>query len=372
MSHVQDAASKTHFYADERCFWHGGGNYAQMAPVGGWVQPMVAGGLPEAPETKRRLRNLVEVSGLGAELNILRGETATDEDLQRIHPSQYLIEFKRLSDSGGGELGLRTPFGPGGYELAALSAGLVKQAVCAVSRGEAKNAYALARPPGHHCLPDYPNGFCLLANIAIAIEAARAEQLVQRVAVIDWDVHHGNGTEAIYYDDPNCLTISIHQERCYPQDTGFVENTGGKEAPHANMNIPLQPGSGHATYLEAMERLVIPKLRQFKPELVIVACGFDAATNDPLARMMCSTTTFQMMTNMLMAETAGKLVAAHEGGYSELYVPFCGHAVIAQMAGSSITLTDPLLARINGQQPNQRMQHFLSSEISNMVEFFGV
>jgi acetoin utilization deacetylase AcuC-like enzyme len=361
---------KTHFYSDERCFWHGGGNYAQMLPVGGFVQPLVSGGLPEAPETKRRLKNLIEVTGLSKELHVASAEQASDEDLKRIHPDSYLTEFQRLSAAGGGELGQRTPFGPGGYEIAALSAGLVKAALFSVLKGQAMNAYALSRPPGHHCLPDFPNGFCLLANIPIAIEAARAAHLVERIAVVDWDVHHGNGTEAIYYDDPNCLTISMHQERCYPPDTGQIENTGEKNAVNTNMNIPLPPGSGHATYLEVMERLVIPKLRAFKPELIVVACGFDAASNDPLARMMCSSMTFRRMTEMLMAETQGKLVAAHEGGYSEIYVPFCGHAVLEQMSGSSNTISDPLLDRINGQQPNTRMQAFLSTEVSRMVDFF--
>jgi len=230
----------------------------------------------------------------------------------------------------------------------------------------------LSRPPGHHCLPDFPNGFCLLANIPIAIEAARANKLVERIAVVDWDVHHGNGTEAIYYDDPNCLAISLHQERCYPQDTGDIDKTGGKNALGSNMNIALPPGSGHATYLEAIERLVVPMLRTFKPDLVIVACGFDAASTDPLARMMCSSVTFKLMTERLMAETQGKLVAAHEGGYSEAYVPFCGHAVLEQLSGSTINIADPLLERITGQQPGERLQAFQSSEITRMVEFFGV
>lgn len=367
-----DKPPSTHFYFDERCFWHGGGNYAQMLPVGGLVQPMVAGGLPEAPETKRRLRNLIDVTGLSAELHLSSTAAVTKQDLLRVHPEAYINEFKQLSDSGGGELGLRTPFGPGGFEIASLSAGLVKQAVASVLEGSAKNAYALSRPPGHHCLPDFPNGFCLLANIPIAIEAARAAQLVNRVAVVDWDVHHGNGTEAIYYDDPDCLSISIHQERCYPQDSGGIEKTGSIKAPGANMNIPLPPGSGHASYLEAMERLVVAKLREFKPELVIVACGFDAASTDPLARMMCSSVTFKEMSAMLMAETDGKIVMAHEGGYSEAYVPFCGHKVLEQMSGSALDIDDPMLERIIGQQPNERLQAFVSSEISSLVGYYSL
>ena len=125
-------------------------------------------------------------------------DPATREDLLRVHPADYLDAFKSLSDAGGGEMGRRTPFGPGGYEVAAQSAGLAKSALAAVIRGEVNNAYALSRPPGHHCLPDYPKGFCLLNNIGIAIEAAKAAGLAQRFAVLDWDVHHRNGTEAVF------------------------------------------------------------------------------------------------------------------------------------------------------------------------------
>lgn len=372
MAKHNDSNASTWFVTDERCFWHSGGNYAQLLPVGGLVQPLVAGGLPEAPETKRRLRNLIEVSGLAADLTITSAPAATKEDLQRVHPDSYIDEFKRLSDTGGGELGQRTPFAQGGFEIAALSAGLVKEAVRSVVSGEADSAYALSRPPGHHCLPDYPNGFCLLANIPIALQAARAELGLTRVAVVDWDVHHGNGTEAIYYDDPDVLTISIHQERCYPRDSGFIEHTGSELAPGSNMNIPLPPGAGHQTYIEVFERLVIPALRQFQPELVVVACGFDAANNDPLSRMMCSSATFKIMTDMLMTETDGKLVCAHEGGYSEVGVPFHGHAVLEQLSGSSVIIEDPMRARTMEQQPNERMLAFLSDEVSRLVAHFGL
>ena len=210
----------TGFFMDERCFWHAGGNYAFTMPVGGLVQPLAAGGLPENPETKRRLRNLMEVTGLMAELDLRSAAPASREDLLSVHPAAYLDDFKRLSDAGGGELGLRTPFAAGGFEIAALSAGLSLAAVEAVAKGDLDNAYALSRPPGHHALPDFPNGFCLLANIAIAIEAAKAKGLVRRVAVLDWDVHHGNGTEAIFYDRDDVLTISLHQEGNYPLEIG--------------------------------------------------------------------------------------------------------------------------------------------------------
>ena len=280
----------TGFFWDERCFWHGAGSYVFMVPVGGLVQPAATMGLPEAPETKRRIKNLIDVTGLAGVLDCRGGEPATDEDLGRVHAAGYLADFKRLSDAGGGELGLRTPFGPGAYEIAALSAGLVKTALFSVLQGQHRNAYALSRPPGHHCTADWPNGFCLLNNIAVAVEAAIAAGLAQRVAVVDWDVHHGNGTEAIFWNRPDVLTISIHQERNYPRDTGGPEATGGPNAPLSNLNIPLYPGGGHASYLTAMERLVLPALARFAPDIVVVACGFDASGVDPLSRMICGST----------------------------------------------------------------------------------
>lgn len=359
-------SDKTAFLWDEKCFWHYGGNYALLSPVGGLVQPMVSGGLPEAPETKRRLKNLMDVTGLSDELDMDSAAPASMRDLLRVHPQSYLDTFKEMSDNGGGELGLRTPFGAGAFEIAALSAGLVTEAIKRVQTGQARNAYALSRPPGHHCLPDFPNGFCLLANIAIAIEAARAQGLGKKFAVLDWDVHHGNGTEAIYLDRADVLAISIHQDRCYPHDTGGTDVSGTGAGAGLNMNTPLPPGCGHKAYLEVMERLVIPKLQAFDADLVIIACGFDASGFDPLARMMCSPETYRLMTRMVMEVTNGRMVAAHEGGYSELYVPFCGHAMLEEMSGSSIRAEDPLQARITGQQPDAYADAFHGQVIDRL------
>ncbi|MDA4848693.1 class II histone deacetylase [Hoeflea poritis] len=363
---------KTGFIWDEKTFWHAGSNYAMLAPVGGFVQPFVSGGLPEAPETKRRLKNLIDVSGIDEDLILESAQPATMDDLLQVHPKAYLDEFKTLSDNRGGELGLRTPFGPGAFEIATLSAGLSIRAVEGVLTSVYDNAYALSRPPGHHCLPDWPNGFCLLANIAIAIEAAIKKGLVGKVAVVDWDVHHGNGTEAIFYDRNDVLTISVHQDRCYPQDTGSASNTGKDKGDGFNMNIPLVPGAGHNTYLEVMERLILPKLKDYNPDLVIIANGFDASAVDPLSRMMCTSETFRMMTRRLMELTNGKLVAVHEGGYSELYVPFCGHAMLEEMSQSSLKIEDPLAQRLTGSQPDYAAEKFHSGRISELCEFFAI
>ncbi|WP_102109418.1 class II histone deacetylase [Oceaniglobus roseus] len=365
----------TGFFWDERCFWHGGGNYAQYLPVGGLVQPMAAGGLPESPETKRRLKNMLDVTGLLSELAAQSAPPATMEDLRRVHPEAFLTEFKRLSDAGGGEIGIRTPFGPGGFEMATLSAGLACTALDKVLAGELDNAYALSRPPGHHCLPDKPNGFCLLANIAIAVERAYAAKTASRIAVLDWDVHHGNGTEAIFYDRADVLTISMHQERNYPQDTGFFGDRGTGAGEGFNLNVPLPAGTGHKGYLEAFDRLVAPALTAFEPDAIVVACGFDAGLMDPLARMMATAETFRALTERTMALAdnlcGGKLVLVHEGGYSEFYVPFCGHATIQQLARSSTAAPDPVAENFMARQPDARFDAFLSGIIGEMAETLG-
>ncbi|MBN8630578.1 MAG: class II histone deacetylase [Rhodobacterales bacterium] len=365
----------TAFYSDERCFWHGGGNYAFTLPVAGLIQPTFAG-LPENPETKRRLRNLIEVTGLTRHLVMRGAEAATKDDLLRVHPESYLSAFKAMSDAGGGELGLRTPFGAGGYEIAALSAGLATAAVQAVLRGEVRNAYALSRPPGHHCTADFPNGFCLLNNIAIAIRAVQAEGLARRVAVIDWDVHHGNGTEAIFYDDPDVLTISLHQDRNYPMDTGGIEATGTGAGLGFNLNLPLPPGAGHVSYLRAMERVVLPALDRFRPEAIIVGCGFDAAAVDPLGRMLCTAGTFRDLTRLVMRAADrlcdGRLVLVHEGGYSEVYVPFCGHAVLEELSGAPVSAPDPLAATLAKRQPDARFDAFVAGWIDEAATALGL
>lgn len=362
----------TGFFWDEKCFWHAGGNYAFTLPIGGHVQPLAAGGLPESPETKRRLKNLMEVTGLSADLEMQSAPEATREMLLRIHPETYLTAFKKMSDAGGGELGRRTPFAAGGYGIAALSAGLAVAAVDAVVTGKLENAYALSRPPGHHCLPDFPNGFCLLANIAIAIEAAQSKGLAKRVVVLDWDVHHGNGTEAIYYDRDDVLTISLHQEGNYPLDTGAFADRGKGAGDGFNLNLPLPAGAGHTAYLHAMDTVVLPQIAAFKPDLIIVACGFDASAIDPLARMLATAQTFREMTERVKTAAAqlcdGRLVLVHEGGYSEVYVPFCGHATLEALSGSQITAPDPLGPSLDVRQPGPRFDAFLKGEIDHLAQ----
>ena len=363
---------KSAFFFDELSLWHSAGPHALILPVGGWVQPPAAAGHAESPETKRRLKSLLDVSGLTRQLHVRSAETATEEDLLRVHTPEYLQRFKAMSDAGGGLLGPNAPIGPGSYEIATLSAGLAMAAVEAVLSGEADNAYALSRPPGHHCLADSAMGFCFLANIPIAIEAAKARLGLGKVAVIDWDVHHGNGTQSIFEERGDVLTISLHQDGCFP--AGYSGDTDRGQGPGlgANINIPLPPGSGHEAYLYALQRIVIPALEQFEPELIIVACGYDANAVDPLARMLLHSDSFREMTRLVRTAAErlcqGRLVLVHEGGYSEAYVPFCGLATIEELAGIRTEVTDPLLEFMQLQQPKEALLAFQRQLIDGLIE----
>jgi acetoin utilization deacetylase AcuC-like enzyme len=362
---------RTGFFFDEKCLWHFGKPNALFFPVGGWVQPPNAAGYCESPDSKRRLKSLIDVSGLSSVLDVRSAPMLAREDLLRVHPATYLDRFAEMSAKDGGDMGFESTFGPGGYDIARVSAGLAAEAVEAVVKGELRNAYSLSRPPGHHCLPDTGLGFCLLANGALAIERAIARHKLARVAVIDWDVHHGNGTEAIFYERPDVLTISLHQERCFPYDTGRAQDRGRGRGEGYNINVPLLPGGGHQTYVDAMELIVLPALERYRPELIIVACGYDASIVDPLSRMMAHSETYRYLMQVTLDAASdlcnGRVVVMHEGGYSEAYVPFCGHALIEAMAGHRTEVTDPNLEFALQQQPNedfQKLQRRLLEEMA--------
>jgi len=363
---------RTGFFHDERCLWHGAsGGIALIARVGGWVQPTESTVSSQALQSQRRMVSLMQVSGLAAKVDCRSAPMATEADLLRIHPHRYLDRFKALSDAEGGELGDFAPFGPGGYEIARLSAGMTLHAVDSVLAGRHRNAYAMSHPPGQHCLADMPMGFCLLANIAIAIEAARHAHGVQRVAVLDWGAHHGNGAQTLFYERDDVLTVSLHQERCFPPGCGGAGERGAGRGAGFNINIPLLPGGGHDAYRHAMERIVIPAIDRFRPELIIVASAFDANGVDPLARMLLHSGSYRMLTERAMAladrHCNGRLVVVHEGGHAEVAVPFCGHAVVETLAGERLGVDDPLLELLEAWQPNARLAAFQRDLIDEMA-----
>jgi len=334
----------------ERYAWHDAGR-ASLNPL---VENYPAFDLPE---TKRRLHGLVEVSGLAEKLVRIAARPATEVELLRVHTGAYVARIRDLSSAGGGHAGEpNSQFGPDGFDVACLAAGGCLEAVKAVLEQRVNNAYVLVRPCGHHATADYGRGFAIFSNIAIAARAAKAQWKIDRIAVVDWDVHHGNGTQDIFYADPTVLTISLHQERLYPPDTGSIEEVGEGEGRGYNINLPLPPGSGHGAYLAALERVVRPALYAFRPDLIFIACGLDAGANDPLGRMLCHSETYRQMTRIVKNAAddlcEGRVIACHEGGYSPTYTPYCGLAVIETLADTRTDLEDPRLAwfsKVGGQ-----------------------
>jgi acetoin utilization deacetylase AcuC-like enzyme len=360
--------------------WHELYGWHDTATSTGFVYANAPAGLQpnrhyDSSESKKRLHELVAVSGLADGLERIRPEPATDDELLLVHTPAYL---ERISAEGrllkGGDAGDGfSPFGQGGDVIARLSTGGAIAATSAVLEGRVDNAYALVRPPGHHALPDTGMGFCIFANVSVAARVARARHGMGRIAVVDWDVHHGNGTQAIFYDDPATLAISIHQDNWYPHDSGHLHERGAGAGEGTTLNVPLPPGSGNGAYLAVLERVVIPALERFRPELILVACGFDANVLDPLARMMVTSTVYRAMSAMLLDAAAaicgGRIVFCHEGGYSEVYVPFCGLAVIEAMAGAKSTVEDPFIGLLDeiGGQPLQPHQAAVITEAAALV-----
>ncbi len=334
----------TGLVAHERYFWHDAGSGAGFSSASEFAQPDAH---PESPDTKRRLLALLETSGLADSLLRIRPRPARVDELTAFHTPRYVEEVRRLSGGSGGSIGESATIGHGSYEIALLAAGGCLEAIDAVLGGRAANAYALVRPPGHHAEPDRGRGYCVFGNAVLAVRHAQRVHGLGRVAVVDWDVHHGNGTELAFLEDPGVLTISIHQDRCYPVDSGQLEVVGRGAAAHTNLNVPLPAGSGPGAYLAAIERAVLPALERFRPELIVVASGLDASAMDPLGRMMATSETYRLMTRALMRAAAGlcagRIVATHEGGYSNAYVPFCGLAVLEELAGVRTPASDPYL-----------------------------
>ena len=349
---------KTGFLMHELYMWHNPGHAALWYPAGLKVQP---GEHAENAETKRRIRNLLEVSGLLDRLVDVKPRAATEEEILRVHTRDYLDRIKGLSAERGGDAGEGTPFGPGSYEIALLAAGGTIAMVDAVVEGRVDNGYALVRPPGHHAEPDLGRGFCIFGNVGVAVHHARHVHGLRRAAVVDWDVHHGNGTQRIFYQDPDVLTLSIHQDNWYPADSGHLHESGEGAGKGCNINVPLPPGCGRDAYIGAFERVVAPALRRFRPELIVVASGFDGSIYDPLGRMMVTSTTYRRLTRTMLdladELSGGKLVLSHEGGYSAAYVPWCGLAVMEELSGISTGIKDVFASSVEGCGGHQLYPH---------------
>jgi acetoin utilization deacetylase AcuC-like enzyme len=273
------------------------------------------------PENAKRLEAIVEhIQGIGLFETTRRiaGEPATRRDVERIHTSAMLHRLQHLAETGGGYLDIDTAIGPRSYDVALLAAGGAIAATRAVIDASVQGAYALTRPPGHHATPTHSMGFCLLNNIAIAAAWALDYGDIERLAIVDIDVHHGNGTQDSFESDPRVLYISLHQYPHYP-GTGHWRDTGRGEGKGTCINIPLPPQTGDSGYAAAFERLVEPALVRFHPQLILVSAGYDAHWADPLAWMLLSVSGYRRIVDILVRAARnlcrGRIVFVLEGGY---------------------------------------------------------
>jgi len=235
-----------------------------------------------------------------------------------VHGSGYLERVHRTSDLAG-HLDADTPVNPGSFETALLALGGVLQCCDAVMAGTVRRAFAAVRPPGHHAEPDRPMGFCLFANVAIACRYLQQQHRVGKVAVVDFDVHHGNGTQACFEHDPSVLFVSLHQQPCYP-GTGSTAEHGVGPGAGFTLNVPYAPGTQDEHFLRLVDTRVLPALDRFAPEVLLISAGFDAHRADPLAQTLLTDDAYAEITRRLVAAAErhcdGRVVSVLEGGYN--------------------------------------------------------
>jgi acetoin utilization deacetylase AcuC-like enzyme len=272
---------------------------------------------PERPERLTAAREAVaRQSAAGTHFDLVESRAATDDELVRVHDPRFVEALSKLR----GETGYLDPdtyVSAESIEVARRAAGSLVAMVDRIIDGPVSKGVALLRPPGHHARPSRAMGFCLLNNVAIAAAHARARG-IERVAIVDWDVHHGNGTQEIFWNDPHVLYVSTHQAPFYP-GTGAVDETGRGEGEGFTINVPLAAGGGDAVYASAFERVVLPVVESFAPDLVLVSAGFDASARDPLAQMELSPNAFGWMARELARlaslSAKGRMGLVLEGGY---------------------------------------------------------
>jgi acetoin utilization deacetylase AcuC-like enzyme len=269
---------------------------------------------PERPERLRAARDAV--AGAKARFEQVAVRDATDTELSRVHDPRFIEALGRLQGQKG-YLDPDTYVSAESVAVARLAAGSLVAMVDALIDGPVGKGVALLRPPGHHARPARAMGFCLLNNIAVAAAHAKSRGL-ERIAVVDWDVHHGNGTQEMFWSDPHVLYVSTHQAPFYP-GTGDVEETGEGDGKGFTVNVPLLAGGGDSIYASAFERIVLPVVEAYGPELVLVSAGFDGSARDPLAQMELSSDGFGWMAQELAKLAArsarGRMALVLEGGY---------------------------------------------------------
>ncbi len=300
----------------------------------------------ENAERVRNMRAALELGPLRDRVRFRDGRLATEDELRLVHTPGH-VERIREACAASAPAAAHTPTVPASWPAALRSVGCAIEAVDAAMAGVP--AYALVRPPGHHAQPDRADGYCLFSNTAIAAEHARRVHGVERVAVLDWDVHHGNGTQACFFDRADVLTISWHMRHgswgeSHPQ-TGSAFEIGEGAGRGFNVNFNLRFGTGDIGYLAAFERVVAPLLRAYRPDLILVASGQDASSYDPNGRMNLTMRGFRALgaaTRALADELCGgRLALVQEGGYARTYAALCLLATVEGVLGEEGSLPDP-------------------------------
>ncbi|HEY55540.1 MAG TPA: histone deacetylase [Dehalococcoidia bacterium] len=315
-------------------------------------------------ENAQRLEAIIshlEKTGLKKQLTLIEPRPATVEEIALVHQKKYIKEIEDLASQGGGWLDPDTVMSPGSYEAALYAAGGVMRALAAVMAGEVDSAFALVRPPGHHATAERAMGFCLFNNIAIAAKYALAEYKLERILIIDFDVHHGNGTQEAFYDNPQVMYISTHQYPFYP-GSGDLNESGGGAAEGTTINIPLPAGCGDGEYLAVFEKVIVPAARRFQPQLILVSAGYDNHWADPLALMEVSVSGFAKIAGVIkgLADELcrRRLVFTLEGGYNLDALAASVKATLDVLLGKS-GIDDPL-----GPSP----RHFKVADIGRLIE----
>lgn len=278
-------------------------------------------GHPERPERLTAIRTALDREGLLETLYPIAARRVTEDELKLVHTSSYIALVRRELSSIQGLRELSTGdtlASPGTLEAAEFAAGGVLAAVDAVMEGKARNAFVASRPPGHHATPDRGMGFCVFNNVAIAARYLQKVHGVRRVLIVDWDYHHGNGTQDAFYDDPSVFYFSTHHYGAYP-GTGSPQETGVGRGLGTTLNVPLPAGASDAQILEAFESSLVPAARAFRPDFILISAGFDAMRNDVLGRFDVTPQGFAAITKVVvgLAEefSQGRIVSVLEGGY---------------------------------------------------------
>ncbi len=304
------------------------------------------------PENAARLENMhaiLQRGPLAPRLQWHEGRLADSEELLAFHTSAYVAELRAADETGGRRLTKTTPVAPGSFDACRAAAGTALAAMAHVMDGRGRIAYALVRPPGHHAAPAQADGYCLFNQVALAVELARAGGAA-RVAVIDWDVHHGNGTQEGFYARDDVLTVSLHMDHgawgpSHPQ-TGQADEIGRGRGVGFNLNLPLPMGTGDGGYERAMEEIVVPAVDAFAPDMLVVAAGQDANQYDPNGRQLLSMEGFRRLGHQARAladrHTGGRLCLVQEGGYALSYSAFCLHATLEGVLGVGPLLDDTM------------------------------